>query len=94
MPTRLTGISLLLNNEQQEKIQDKAKNSAEALYILADCVVFDQPKKLIAALVTKKKLVTLTFSFNEGLILVDIGRFSKTCIFAVISKKMMVLVSV
>ena len=70
MPTRLTGISLLLNNEQQEQIQDKAKNCepAEALYILADCVVFDQPRILIAALVTKKKLVTLTFSFNEGLI--------------------------
>ena len=44
--------------------------SAEALYISADCVVFDQPKKLIAALVTKKTLVPLTFSFsfNEGLI--------------------------
>ena len=39
--------------------------SAEALYISADCVVFDQPKKLIAALVTEKKLVTLTFSLTK-----------------------------
>ena len=61
-----------MNNKNKYKIRQRIANqfcfSAEALYILADCVVFDQPKKLIAALVTKKKLVTLTFSFNEGLI--------------------------
>ena len=61
-----------MNNKNKYKIRQRiAKQfcfSAEALYISADCVVFDQPKKLIAALVTKKKLVTLTFSFNEGLI--------------------------
>ena len=32
MPTRLTGISLLLNNEQQEQIQDKAKNCEPILF--------------------------------------------------------------
>ena len=61
-----------MNNKNKYKIRHRIANqfcfSAEALYILADCVVIDQPKKLIAALVTKKKLVTLTFSFNEGLI--------------------------
>ena len=61
-----------MNNKNKYKIRQRIANqfcfSAEALYILADCVVFDQPKKLIAALVTKKKIVTLTFSFNEGLI--------------------------
>ena len=61
-----------MNNKNKYKIRQRIANqfcfSAEALYILADCVVSDQPKKLIAALVTKKKLVTLTFSFNEGLI--------------------------
>ena len=61
-----------MNNKNKYKIRQRIANqfcfSAEALYILADCVVFDQPKKLIAALVTKKKLVTLTFSCNEGLI--------------------------
>ena len=61
-----------MNNKNKYKIRQRIANqfcfSAEALYILADCVVFDQPKKLTAALVTKKKLVTPTFSFNEGLI--------------------------
>lgn len=61
-----------MNNKNKYKIKQRIANqfcfSAEALYRLADFVVFDQPKKLIAALVTKKKLVTLTFSFNEGLI--------------------------
>ena len=32
MPTRLTGISLLLNNEQQEQIQDVAKNCEPILF--------------------------------------------------------------
>ena len=61
-----------MNNKKKYEIRQRIANqfcfSAEALYILAVCVVFDQPKKLIAALVTKKKLANLTFSFNEGLI--------------------------
>ena len=75
MPTRLTGISLLLNNEQQEQIQDKAKNCEPILFFSRGFVHISRlrgflpaKKRLIAALVTKKKLVTLTFSFNEGLI--------------------------
>ena len=50
-----------MNNKNKYKIRQRIANqfcfSEEALYILADCVVFDQPKNLIAALVTKKKLV-------------------------------------
>ena len=61
-----------MNNKNKYKIRQRIANqfcfSAEALYILADCVVFDQPKIMIASLVTKKTSVTLTFSFNEGFI--------------------------
>ena len=51
MPTRLTGISLLLNNEQQEQIQDKAKNCEPIVFFSRGFVHisrlrgFDQPKK-------------------------------------------------
>ena len=56
-----------MNNKNKYKIRQRIANqlcfSAEALYILADCVVFDQPKKTDSSSGDEKEVSYPNFFF-------------------------------